>query len=374
MATVHDFIEVTNISENTTYSTANGNLLGVVDNVTSSDLNDGEFDLGDTVDIGGVTYTINQIQEPSNAGSFGLGDGSTESFNSGSELNLDVVFLTVSNGGDVRHFIIPNDSYGDMNVQSITTGNLNDVLASDAKVISTGDNQISVVCFTRGTLIEVAGKQQVPIEELSQGDWVMTADHGMKEIKWLGMSEINAQTLAENPQLRPIRIRANALGGGTPKRDLYVSPQHRILAHSKIAQRMFGELEVLVAAKHLTKLKGIRVAGEVESACYYHILLGEHEILFANGAACESLYVGRQALKSARRKARREIIKVFPEIAELGNDLPSSRMLISGRHGRKLAARHSKNGQGLIPPARPKAPYRQPWANSTSQTPQQADI
>ena len=31
---------------------------------------------------------------------------------------------------------------------------------------------------------------------------------------------------------------------------------------------------------------------------YYHILLDAHEILIANGAACESLHLGAQALKS----------------------------------------------------------------------------
>ncbi|MEX1234148.1 MAG: hypothetical protein WEB56_04085, partial [Roseovarius sp.] len=70
MATIYDLIEVTGIRENTTYSVANGNLLGVVDNVTSPELGDGEFDERDDIFIGGVRYRIDLIQEPESSGRF----------------------------------------------------------------------------------------------------------------------------------------------------------------------------------------------------------------------------------------------------------------------------------------------------------------
>ena len=103
MATVYDLFEVTGISENTTYSLALGNLLGVVNSASATDLDDGEFDIGDDFVIDGTTYTIDRIQEPSNSGRFTEGDGTLNSFNPQGESNLDAVFLTVSNGGDTRY-------------------------------------------------------------------------------------------------------------------------------------------------------------------------------------------------------------------------------------------------------------------------------
>jgi hypothetical protein len=94
MATLHDFIEVTSISANTTYSVANGNLLGVVDTVSGTSLDDGEFDIGDWIQIEGVTYRIDATRKPSSTGTFTLGDGTTRTFTQGSESHLDVVFLT----------------------------------------------------------------------------------------------------------------------------------------------------------------------------------------------------------------------------------------------------------------------------------------
>ena len=351
MTTIYDLIEVTDISANTTYSTDIGNLLGIVDDMSGTSLNDGEFDWNDNVEIGGVTYNIDEIQKPTTSGIITEGDDTEHRFYSSGETNLDAVFLVVSNVSDptdVRYFIIPNDRYGDMNVETIQTGDLNNVGFSDASIISTEDNDVNVVCFARGTLIEIANNRQMPVEDLQQGDWVMTADHGMNEIKWIGVSKTGEQTLAQHPKLRPIRIKKGALGCSTPAQDLYVSPQHRILVRSKIAQRMFDEPEVLVAVKHLIELEGIDIMDDTKDVDYYHILLDNHEILIANGAACESLYLGAQALKSVDRESKREIFQIFPEIFEWGDNLLPSRKLVLGHHGRKLAARHKKNNQWLI--------------------------
>ena len=54
------------------------------------------------------------------------------------------------------------------------------------------------------------------------------------------------------------------IGAQTLAQDLYVSPQHRILVRSKIAQRMFDEPEVLIAAKHLLELEGIEIVEDAK--------------------------------------------------------------------------------------------------------------
>lgn len=71
-------------------------------------------------------------------------------------------------------------------------------------------------------------------------------------------------------------------------RDLLVSPQHRILVRSKVAQRMFGKQEVLAAAKHLLTLDGIEIADDVQETTYYHILFDRNEIVYADGAEAET--------------------------------------------------------------------------------------
>lgn len=347
MATIFDLIEVTSIQANTTYSRANGNLLGVVEGSASPALSDGEFDIGDAIMISGVSYRIDAIREPDSNGSFVLGDGSTRTFSPGSESNLDAVFLTVSSAGVVRHFIIPNDRYGDMNIQAIVTGALGDVAGSDAAIISTVDNTISIVCFTRGTWIAVGNGRWVPIEALRKGDLVLTADHGLAPIAWIGSRIVTARDLRRGETLRPIRIAAGALGPGLPFETLALSPQHRILVGSRIVRRMFGADEVLVAAKHLVGLDGVTRAEPGGSVEYVHILCDQHELLFANGLACESLYFGVQAVQALSAEARDEVLSLRAEARPQVGTMSPSRPFVRGRNGQRLALRHHRNGMPL---------------------------
>ena len=202
-------------------------------------------------------------------------------------------------------------------------------------------------CFASGTLILTEGGE-LAIETLAVGDKVVTRDNGAKLIRWMGSRKVAAAGLARNPKLRPIRIRAGALGANTPSSDLIVSPQHRILVRSKIARKMFGADEVLVAAKQLVVLDGIDVAEDMESVEYFHILFDRHEVVISNGAETESLYTGPQALRSVGPAARQEILDLFPQLLDEAFVVEAARPLSSGRMGRKLAMRQAQQGRALL--------------------------
>ncbi|MDR0810355.1 MAG: Hint domain-containing protein [Gemmobacter sp.] len=208
--------------------------------------------------------------------------------------------------------------------------------------------QVNVWCFARGTLIRTP-HGDVPVEVLSAGDLVMTRDNGAKPISWIGSRHLSAAALKANPKLRPIIIRKGALGENTPSQDLTISPQHRVLAKSRIAQNMFCASEVLVAAKQLLAIDGIDTS-EQETVEYWHLLFEDHEIVYSNGAETESLYPGPEALKALGPEAIDEIQAIFPELCNFGkeNPFPSVRPLLSGRDGRKLAERHVNKQRPLI--------------------------
>ncbi len=207
-------------------------------------------------------------------------------------------------------------------------------------------NLIGIPCFAAGTLIETATGPRA-IETLAEGDLVVTRDNGLQPIRWIGRRHLDAATLDASPNLRPIRIRAGALGAGRPATDLLVSPQHRILVRSAIAQRMFGAPEVLVAAKQLCQLDGIDIADAAE-VTYLHMLFDRHEVVLSNGAETESLYTGPEALKSLGKAAADEIFAIFPELRARDYAPVAARVLASGRMARKLAVRHGQNGKPLV--------------------------
>ncbi|TXB71308.1 Hint domain-containing protein [Paracoccus aurantiacus] len=207
---------------------------------------------------------------------------------------------------------------------------------------------LSQPCFTTGTLIRTATGPR-PVESLQAGDLVMTRDHGLRPVAWTGGRHLSARHLDIAPNLRPVLIRRGALGAGLPVRDLLVSPQHRVLIRSKIAERLTGEAEALVAARHLCGMPGIAVINPANGVGYYHILFDRHEIVESNGCWTESLFTGTQALASISPAALREIRAIFPELFQ-PHPSPRSgaRRFLDGRDAKELLRRHIKNSKPLI--------------------------
>lgn len=204
-----------------------------------------------------------------------------------------------------------------------------------------------VICFASGTLIETE-RGFVAVEDLKVGDLIATRDNGYQPIRWIGSVKLSAAVLKAKPKLLPIRIKAGALGRKTPSTDLLVSPQHRVLVRSKVALKMFGAMEVLVAAKQLLQIEGVDIAKDIDSVEYFHFLFDRHEVVNSNGAATESLYTGAQALKTVGPAAREEIFALFPEL-RVEEFVPApARPLPSGRQARKLAVRHVQHHRSMV--------------------------
>lgn len=226
-----------------------------------------------------------------------------------------------------------------------TTGNPTEVLIESAGWNHLGFS--TVTCFAKGALVETPAGT-VPIEQLCLGDLVETMEHGEQAIRWIGQRRFNKVDLEQNPKLRPVRILAGALGEGLPLRDLLVSAQHRILVHSRIAERLFGKREVLIAAIKLTALPGIFVDQEIQEIEYFHLLLEKHEILYVEGAPTESLLIGPGAVEAIGHDAVQEIAEIFPDLT-LQNFHPSpARYVPSGQMQKRLVARHFKNQKSCL--------------------------
>jgi hypothetical protein len=203
--------------------------------------------------------------------------------------------------------------------------------------------EINPVCFCKGTLIATPAGD-IPVEDIAVGADVLTADGRIATVRWHGCRRLSALDLLFKAKLRPICIQKGALGNGLPRRDLLVSPQHRILARSVVVSRMVeGSDEALLAAKHLVGLPGIGVTTDRGDVEYHHLMCDGHELLVAEGAITESLYPGPQALKSISPQQYEEILALFPEICSGSVDMPPARVLLPGRRARNLVRRLERN-------------------------------
>ena len=213
------------------------------------------------------------------------------------------------------------------------------------------DTYEAVACFATGTQIDTpTGLRWV--ETLRLGDLVSTRDRGPRPIAWVSVRHLSHAELVARPNLRPVRINAGALGPGQPVRRLVVSPQHRLLVRSRIAERMFGVDEVLVPAVRLTGLPGIGRITPAQGVSYHHFMFDRHEVIAANAAACESFFPGPESLRALPDPTREELFALFPELAAPvpGGRLIAARPLVAGRPARELIRRHRKHGRAPVAP------------------------
>ncbi|SFM27124.1 Hint domain-containing protein [Shimia aestuarii] len=215
----------------------------------------------------------------------------------GSDGSSGTVYFLASNGQANYGPLIVSDFPLDPNVTyTFGTFNTDGAVAYDDLV----------VCFTTGTMI-VTDMGQRPIETLREGDRVLTRDNGFQPLRWIGR-----KTIKPSRRTAPVLIGEDVLGTHGA---LLVSPNHRMLLRPPQSELFFQEPEVLIAAKGLLGMKGVRQVLE-QSVTYVHILFDRHEIVFANGAPSESFLPGPQALDTLEEETRGEVLHLFPELGE----------------------------------------------------------
>lgn len=356
---IPDLIELDGITAYATFTpqgVGGGTILGVVDDATYTDSDSSNSatqiaELNESgssyLTIGGVNYSI-RLAVPDFGSSGNVtytteGGGSGTILGDGDDSDILFIFADPLGGGSTRYFALMDDAVGDIGrLTSLTTQGIDySVSGSDAMIDADQNNDVGVVCFAAGTRIDTP-HGPVAVEHLSAGQEVSVMDGGRAPILYIRRRVLTGAALLARPNLRPVHIAAGALGTGVPRRAVVVSPQHRVLIRSKIAERMFNAAEVLVPAGKLTALDGIAQLCPPEGVIYYHLLCQNHEIVTSDGLASETLMRGAQVMEGLDPAARR-VLRLLPG-AGRGPVRP-----ICERRGQidRLIARHVKNGQPL---------------------------
>jgi len=122
-------------------------------------------------------------------------------------------------------------------------------------------------CFLKGTAIRtVQGDKK--IEDLIVGDLLPTVFGG----------EVPIKSITRRRFGMAVRIARSALGPGVPNEDLYVSSPHALLIDG-----------TLVAAGNLLNGTTITEPADFDDFESFHIGLERHNVIYANGAPCETL-------------------------------------------------------------------------------------
>ena len=163
----------------------------------------------------------------------------------------------------------------------------------------------TIPCFVTGTRIETPNGP-VEVQNLCPGDLVTTLDDGPQPLRWIGRRRVAARDT-----MAPIRIMAGTFGDHG---DLSLSPQHRVLIQNKFAELLFGEDEVLVAAKDLVNDLTVRRDTSSATVEYVHILFDQHQVVYSEGLPSESFLPGPQTMQGFEQDTVNEICHLFPQL------------------------------------------------------------
>jgi len=136
------------------------------------------------------------------------------------------------------------------------------------------------ICFVRGTRIETVDGP-VAVEALEIGDLVRTQSGGYKPILWIGRRSYEKAPDASWPDdVWPVCIAPSAIGPGIPAKHVSVSQFHGLFLGG-----------TLIRAKDV--VNGLTIAFYAPEGLnhldYFHLEFEQHEIIYADGAAVESM-------------------------------------------------------------------------------------
>ncbi|WP_425052252.1 Hint domain-containing protein [Psychromarinibacter sp. S121] len=160
----------------------------------------------------------------------------------------------------------------------------------------------SLECFCEGTRIATPTGQRA-VEDLAEGDEILTADGRTVAIRWLGQTMVDP-SVSDPARVSPVRISKGALGQGLPERDLLVSAEHAIALDGK-----------LVNAGALLNGTTVRREKRTEPFAYYHVETDAHELIVAEGVAAETYLEQRSDVAFDNADSR--MSRIVPEM-----DLP----------------------------------------------------
>ncbi|VAV94077.1 hypothetical protein MNBD_ALPHA07-627 [hydrothermal vent metagenome] len=175
-----------------------------------------------------------------------------------------------------------------------------------------------ITCFGPDTQIETAeGPKNVT--HIKPGDQVWTLNNGLQPVQWVGRT-----TVPGTGAFAPVVFAPGAIGNGA---ELVVSQQHRILLENDAAELLFGEKQVLVAAKHLCGMKGVALRPQA-NIDYTHLMFDQHQIIRSNGSLTESFFLTENSANAIEVGQKSELEALFPTLKDGIDNFGSTEALV----------------------------------------------
>lgn len=141
--------------------------------------------------------------------------------------------------------------------------------------------------FGRGTRLLTADGP-TPVEDIEPGEAVLDPNGRPHFVLWQGSWDMRPEPGWAGDPRHPVVISANAFGPGKPRRDLYVTQQHRMIIHA-------GRPGVLVTAASLPPHLA-RIDLSARTISYHAVVTRSPCMVMAENLPCEGVASEERAL------------------------------------------------------------------------------
>jgi len=203
-----------------------------------------------------------------NAQIWGYQAGNSISFN-----GLNVASTQIVNGNTVDLFDNNQNLLGAL--AFYTNHGATGVKADTEAALAAAQITAGIPCFLAGTKISTP-KGEVSVENLRNGDTVLTTDGSEMPIIWVGTGQVS-ESFGHRDATTPIIIKKGAFEDNVPNRDLRVTKGHSFYIDG-----------VLIPAEFLVNHSTIRWDDGAQGERFFHIALPAHAVILANGTPAES--------------------------------------------------------------------------------------
>jgi len=145
-------------------------------------------------------------------------------------------------------------------------------------------------CFLKGTLIDTPEGQK-KVEDLLIGDLVTTIGGAARPVQFISAYSYRKANASRDwvEDVKPVVVRKSAISDNVPNRDLYMTRAHALYLDDMlvpVCNLINGSTIVVDDAEDLLELE------------YFHVKFESHDVLYAEGAACESLLTVTESAKN----------------------------------------------------------------------------
>ncbi|MCB4407942.1 Hint domain-containing protein [Synechococcus sp. MU1642] len=258
-----------------------GNSALVIDTVRptiaiTDDDADNSLSAGDTATL---TFTLSEASTDFVESDVTVSGGSLSNWTAVSSTVYTATFTPIADSTTDGVISIASSKFSDSARNNNNDGS--DANNSVTLSIDTTNKSSGAPCFASGSCILLANGAEQLVQNLRQGDKVITHS-GIREILWIGRKHFSQSQLKSNRRNSPIAFLRNSLGENIPAKTLYVSEGHYFYINGKLiaAGCLVNGINIFRVNPNMLK----------DGVCYWHVDLGEEQLVTSNSCWSGSYY------------------------------------------------------------------------------------